>query len=145
MNTTHQVRIVAEVERATHAIALWIEATLRDLGVSQAEAHVLSFLAQHAESTIADLHTSFGHKRSTLTGILDRLEGRGWLTRGTHPRSRRLVAVELTATGRVAATQVDATLRVLEERLRTHVGAEEVATSLRVLQALIETMEEDLP
>ena len=121
MNTHNELSLIPALERATHAVALWIESAPGELGVSQAEAHVLAHLATHPTSTINDLHMSFGHKRSTLTGILDRLEERGLIRRGAHPASRRLVAVALTDQGQILAERVHATLDELEAQLRPRV------------------------
>jgi len=142
-DTDDGARIIPALERATHGVGLWVEATLRRLDVSQAEAHVLAYLARHAESTINDLHASFGQKRSTLTGILDRLERRGWLRRGAHPTSRRMVAVALTEAGGAVAAEVEAALRELELRVRSATGEADVAAYLRVLRALEAAMARD--
>jgi DNA-binding MarR family transcriptional regulator len=132
--------IVPAVERATHAVALWIERTFADLRLTQAEAHVLAYLAAHTNCSINDLHHSFGHKRSTLTSLLDRLEGRGWIRRTTHPTSRRLVQVELTETGRPVAERVSAAVRDLEERLLARVSQQDAETFLQVIHVLEEEL-----
>lgn len=132
--------MVPALEHATHAVALWIERAFADLGLTQAEAHVLAYLAEHAPCSINDLHHSFGHKRSTLTSLLDRLERRGWLLRSAHPTSRRLVQIELTELGRPVAEQVSAAVRALEERLLARVGRRADATFLQVIQALEEEL-----
>src|SRR5215469_14806636 len=103
MKTPESLHIIPTLEHATHALGLWIERTFPDLRLTQAEAHVLAYLADHAPCSINDLHHSFGHKRSTLTSLLDRLEGRGWIRRSAHPTSRRLVIVQLTDDGRTIA------------------------------------------
>jgi DNA-binding MarR family transcriptional regulator len=141
MNKPTVPPIVPVLERATHAVALWIERTFSDLRLTQAEAHVLAYLGEHAPCSINDLHHSFGHKRSTLTSLLDRLESRGWISRTAHPTSRRLVQVELTDTGRPVAERVSAAIRSLEERLVAHHGQEDVATFLRVVHDLEEELQ----
>ena len=138
MNTHDMPVMVPAIERATHAIGLWIERTFGDLRLTQAEAHVLAYLAFHAPCAINDLHRSFGHKRSTLTSIVDRLEERGWVVRGAHPRSRRLVLVELTEAGREVAERVSSALQALEGRVLARAGDAEVAAFLRVLRVLEE-------
>lgn len=130
--------IVPALERATHAVALWIERSFHDLRLTQAEAHILAYLARHAPCSINDLHRSFGHKRSTLTSLLDRLEGRGWIRRGAHPTSRRLVLVHLTDAGRHISEQVSAALSALEERVLARTGSGDETSLLRVLQVLEE-------
>ena len=139
MNNHEAPRLAPALERATHALALWIEREFRDVGLSQAEAHVLAYLAHRPLASINDLHTSFGHKRSTLTSILDRLEARGWVRRARHPASRRLVALELTEAGREVGERVSGALHAIEQRVDARAGGEEaMAAFLAVLQAFEE-------
>ncbi|HEU0026237.1 MAG TPA: MarR family transcriptional regulator [Ktedonobacterales bacterium] len=137
--------LIPAIERATHAVALWIEREFHDLRLTQAEAHVLGYLARRPDSSINDLHRSFGHKRSTLTSLLDRLEDRGWLRRAAHPASRRLVRVELTDAGRLVGERVSAALRALEERVSARSGSGDVAAALRLLHALEVQLSEEEP
>jgi DNA-binding MarR family transcriptional regulator len=141
MNKSAVPPIVPVLERATHAVALWIERNFSELRLTQAEAHVLAYLAEHAPCWINDLHHSFGHTRSTLTTLLDRLESREWISSTAHPTSRRLVQVELTDTGRPVAERVSTAIRSLEERLVAHQGPAEVATLLRVIYDLEEELQ----
>ena len=86
------LQLVPPIHRATHRIGLYL-AELRDHGLSQGEAHILALLATAAPATIADLHRSLAHKRSTLTSILDRLTARVTKPRAAR-RSRMLVSVD---------------------------------------------------
>ena len=139
MNEHETPHLAPALERATHALALWIEREFRDVGLSQAEAHVLAYLARQPTATINDLHNSFGHKRSTLTSILDRLEARGWVRRARHSTSRRLVALELTEAGREVGERVSGALHAIEQRVDARAGGEEaMAAFLAVLQAFEE-------
>jgi DNA-binding MarR family transcriptional regulator len=101
---------------------------------------VLAYLTRHAPCAINDLHHDFGHKRSTLTSLLDRLEQRGWVRRGPHPTSRRMVMVQLTDTGRPVGDQVSARLRELEERVLARAGSGNAAAFAQVIQALEEEL-----
>jgi len=140
MNIHDAPSIAPALERATHAVALWIDHIFGDLHLTQAEAHVLAYLAQHSPCSINDLHHSFGHKRSTLTSLLDRLDGRGWIIREPHPTSRRMVLVRLTDVGQQVAEQVSVALHDLEKRVLAHTGGEDIHAFLRV----IHTLEEEL-
>lgn len=133
-------RLAPALEHATHALGLWVERAFRDVGLTQAEAHVLAYLARHPDAAINDLHVSFGHKRSTLTSILDRLEARGWVRRLPHPSSRRLVAVELTEAGRAIGERVGGALHAIEERVRAKLGAAAIDDFLAVIHALEEEL-----
>ena len=138
MEQPQRLRLIPPLERATHAVALALDGALGDLGVGQAEAHVLAHLAHAGTCSINDLHAGFGHKRSTLTSVLDRLERRGWVRRGPHPVSRRLVQVRLTGEGQRVAERVSAVLRAHEGRVLARTSEADVAAFLRVIKALEE-------
>jgi DNA-binding MarR family transcriptional regulator len=141
MDMNDMPQLAPALERATHALGLWVERAFRDEELTQPEAHVLAYLTRHPDATINDLHTSFGHKRSTLTSILDRLEARGWVRRAPHPTSRRLVAVALTGAGGAIGKRASGALRAIEERVRMRAGSEAIANFLAVLTMI----EEELP
>jgi DNA-binding MarR family transcriptional regulator len=127
------LRLIPHIHRATHRIGLYI-AGLDDPAVNQPEAHVLAFLAHAGESTIGQVHRAFGHKRSTLTSILDRLEERGLLARTSDARDRRTFVVTLTKAGRAAARRVMAHLEAFERRALHAAPAADVRAFLRVLE-----------
>ena len=138
MEQNPRSRLVPSVERASHAIALWIEAALKDAGLTQAEAHILGYLAQAGRCSINDLHHDFGHRRSTLTSILDRLEARELIRRTPHPTSRRSVMVELTPAGRAAGEQVGALLDELDAAIRSQATPGDLEGFYRVIAAVEE-------
>jgi DNA-binding MarR family transcriptional regulator len=140
MNNHDEPGIIPALERATHLIGVWVERAVSGTRLTQAEAHVLAFLAAHDPCSINDLHRQFGHRRSTLTSLLDRLEARGWVRRGAHPASRRLVLVTLTDAGREIAVRVSTAVRNLEDRVRARAGASDLAAFQAVLHALEEEL-----
>ena len=143
MDRHEEPGIIPVLERTTHLIGLWVERAVPGVRLTQAEAHVLAHLARHVPCSINDLHHGFGHRRSTLTSLLDRMEARGWVRRGAHPASRRLVLVELTEAGRATAARVSAALGDLEARVRAQAGAGDLAAFGRVLSALEEELAHD--
>ena len=131
------LRLVPTLHRATHAVAMLLDRA-PDLGVTQAEAHVLSHLSDRGETTVADIHQAFGHKRSTLTSILDRLEARELITRDVSPEDRRSFLVALTRQGRSLAAKVSAHLEALESDVRRQVGKADAEAFERVARAIAE-------
>ena len=131
------LRLVPALHRATHAVALFLDRA-SELGVTQAEAHVLSHLADCGDATVADIHQAFGHKRSTLTSILDRLEARELITREVSAEDRRSFVVALTRQGRSLAGKVSAHLETLETDVRRHVGKADAEAFERVARAIAE-------
>jgi DNA-binding MarR family transcriptional regulator len=126
-------RLIPHLHRATHRIGLHI-AELQDPLVNQAEAHVLAHLATAGEATIGQVHRAFGHRRSTLTSILDRLEQRSLIARTSDARDRRTFVISLTRTGRIAARRVVEHLEILERRALQSVPPGDVRAFLRVLE-----------
>jgi DNA-binding MarR family transcriptional regulator len=131
------LRLVPPIHRATHRIGLYL-ADLCAHGLSQGEAHILARLATSASATIAELHRGLAHKRSTLTSILDRLAGRGFITRAVGARDRRTFVITPTTKGRRVAGQVHRHLAALEQAVSRGVTTDDVKGFLAVVSAVEE-------
>ena len=107
-----RLELIFSIHRATHRIGLYIQNHAPDL--TQGEAHILCHLHESGDSTIADLHRAFAHKRSTLTSVLDRLDARGFIRRETSRNDRRSFVVRLTPSGKKKAAKIHAQLESLE-------------------------------
>ena len=71
-----------------------------------------------------------------LTSVLDRLEGRGWVTREIDPGDRRSFVVSLTRPGKTAAAKVVGAVDALERRIARRVAARDLEGFAAVLAAL---------
>jgi DNA-binding MarR family transcriptional regulator len=129
-------RLTAHVERAAHAIGIYAESGLQALGLTHPETHVLAHLAGAEQASISELHHGFGHRRSTLTGVLDRLEGRGFVERLPHPSDRRATVVALTRRGRRAAGEAVVVLDRLEAAVTRAVPRGDIDSFRRVCAAI---------
>lgn len=129
------LRLVAPIHRATHRIGLYLAARGVDR-FSQGEAHILALLAAAPRATVGDLHRGLAHKRSTLTSILDRLEGRALVTRAVGVADRRTFVVSLTRRGRLAAARVQRQLSELERGVAGAVTDADVKAFARVTAAV---------
>ena len=119
--------LVVALQRATHAAGVRLDALLADAGVSQGEAHVIALLADGGEHTVGDLQRGLGHRPSTLSGILDRLESRGLISRALNGADRRSFLIRLTRSGRVAARAVTGALHAIEKDVLAGVSARDLA------------------
>ena len=126
--------ILASLERAAHLIGAYLDPIVSELGITQGEAHVLARLATHGPTAIGELHREFGHKRSTLTNVVDRLERRRLVRREVNVGDRRSFVIHLTAAGRRAAAPITRALEDLERALDAH-------TDRRALDATIDALE----
>lgn len=124
------------LQRATHATLHLITAELADLDLTAAEINALGNLADGQARTISQLGAAVGARPTTLTSVLDRLERRGHITRGTRAGDRRAVLIELTGSGRATAAVIAQTLEGLERRALESVPAGSVDGFYAVLDAL---------
>jgi MarR family transcriptional regulator, organic hydroperoxide resistance regulator len=125
------------LQRATHATLHLIAAELADLDLTASEINALANLADGHSRTVSQLGAAVGTRPTTLTSVLDRLEGRGHITRGTRPGDRRSVRIELTDSGREAAAVITGKLTDLENRALGGLPGETVRGFYAVLDALI--------
>ena len=98
----------------------------------------VAHLAVRAPATIKDLHQGLAHKRSTLTSILDRLAGRGFITREVGTADRRTFVITPTAKGRRVARRVHEHLTELERAVARRVTPADVSGFLNVITAVEE-------
>ena len=122
------------LQRATHATLHQLSLALADLDLTASEINALGNLGDGHARTTSQLGVAVGAKPTTLTGVLDRLEGRGYITRAASPTDRRAVVITLTAAGRRVARRVRKAMTDIEQRL----PAESIETFRAVLAALTE-------
>jgi len=127
------LRLIPALHRATHRIGLLIQEA-PGLGVTQGEAHILAHLAANGESSVAELHRSLGHKRSTLTSILDRLDAARLIERRTDPHDRRSFIVSLTPAGKRHAAKVYRRLAAFEAAILKRATPDEVGAFLKMVE-----------
>lgn len=130
-----QLKLIHALQRATHGVGLYL-ARHDAHGITQAEGHILSLLAQSHPRTVGELHEGLAHKRSTLTSILDRLAERKLITREASPTDRRTFLIDLTPQGKRVAQGTLGLLAGLESQALAGLPARDVAGFLKVVQAL---------
>lgn len=124
------------LQRATHATLQVLATELVDLNLTASEINAMANLADGRGRTISELGRAVGVRPTTLTSVLDRLEQRGHITRGTRAGDRRVVVVELTSDGRRAATVVRESITRIEHRALGSLPANEMAVLRQALKAL---------
>jgi DNA-binding MarR family transcriptional regulator len=130
--------VLSPIHRATRQIALYLESRTANLGVSNAEGHLVSYLRSYGPASMGELHRVFGFKRSTLTGLVDRLEEGGLAVRDLDPGDRRSFQVSLTREGRRVGDRLQAVLEEFEWAVSARVTRSERAGFEAVLGAIAE-------
>lgn len=132
------LQILPRIQKAARRLAWYLDRFRTEIGVTQADAQVLAYLAAHGPSAISRLQRTFGSRPSTLTSVLDRLAAAGYIIRDTHPEDRRSFLVRLTPRGRRVAARIRASLETLERRVRRRVRRQDAEGFLALLAALEE-------
>ncbi|HEX4223402.1 MAG TPA: MarR family transcriptional regulator [Pseudonocardiaceae bacterium] len=125
------------LQRATHASLHRLTSELTDLNLTAAEINALANLADGRPRIVSQLAAEVGSRPSTLTSVLDRLEGRGHINRRLAlGNDRRAVTIELTESGQIAAATIRQRIAELEDRALREVPADALAGFHQVLRAL---------
>ena len=127
-----------ELQRATHRTLHVLSAALADLNLSGAEINALANLGDGGTLNVRQLSERTGTRSSTLTGLLDRLENRGYLTRELDLADRRSFRLPLTEAGQAVATQVLTAIADLESDALSGLSATQIAGYHAVIAALQE-------
>lgn len=128
------LKLIPPLHRASHRVGTYLAAA-PELELSQAEVHLMAELASGTKG-LAELHETFGHRRSTLTSILDRLAERGLVVREVPKEDRRSVIVRPTRTGKGVARKAREYLAGLEARVARRVSPQALAGYHAVIRAL---------
>jgi DNA-binding MarR family transcriptional regulator len=80
--------------------------------------------------------------RSTIGGVLDRLEAKGWVTRGGTANDRRIKLLRLTASGRDILRRVRPAVSRVQRRLLAHLAAEDRDRFMQLLLDMVKAENE---
>ena len=130
--------MVLALQRATHHTLHALSAALSDLNLSAAEINALANLGEGGTLSVRQLSERAGTRASTLTGLLDRLENRGYLVREVDPADRRSFRLPLTDQGRAVAARARAAITDLERTALSRLDAAQLAGYHAVISALEE-------
>jgi DNA-binding MarR family transcriptional regulator len=130
------LRILSPIHKATRQIGLHLADKTAELGVSADEGHLLSYLESYGPAPIYELQRVFGHRPSTLTGLIDRLQRRRLVRRERNPEDGRSFLITLTDSGRELAGQVSGMVRQFEAHVLTGVDERALAGFREVMDAI---------
>ena len=124
------------LQRTTHHTLHALSSALGDMNLTAAEINALANLAERGALNVRELSAETGTRATTLTGVLDRLENRGFLTRELDPTDRRSFRLPLTEAGQAAAGRVRSAVADLEREALGQVSEDQVAGFRAVVAAL---------
>ena len=130
--------MVLALQRATHHTLHALSAALADLNLSAAEINALANLGEGGTLNVRQLSERTGTRASTLTGLLDRLESRGYLARRARPGRPPLVPAAADQAGPGGVRPVLAAIADLERDALSRLDATQLAGYHAVVAALQE-------
>jgi DNA-binding MarR family transcriptional regulator len=140
MNTRVPVGLVlgggSLLSKVSRELTTAVERELAPLGVTAQQAALILHAAP-AASRPNELAAEVGTDTAGMTRLLDRLEGKGLLTRGAHPEDRRAVVVELTAEGHALVPQVAPCFGRVTRRLLDGFNATEIKRLTGFLERML--------
>jgi MarR family transcriptional regulator, organic hydroperoxide resistance regulator len=138
ISETGQTGVLLALQRAAHRTLHALANALADLDLTPSELNALANLADDRPRSVRALGLDTGTRATTLTGVLDRLERRGYLTRELDPTDRRSFRVSLTDQGRTIAARVHDAVTELERAALAGVPSHQLAGFHAVASALQE-------
>ena len=118
-NLTIENQIVAALRRIIRAIDLQSRRLVEEFGLTGPQLVTLQTAAELGPLSAGALAKTVHLSRPTLTGILDRLERQGLISRLRDERDRRSWSVTVTPAGK---TILDATPSLLQDRFRSELA-----------------------
>ncbi len=115
----HQIRRLQQV-----AVALFAEA-LQARDITPAQYAALATLEREAPLSQAALAALIACDRATLGGVIERLDGKGWLQRARDPADRRQRLLDLTPNGRAVLRELHPLVDAVQQRLLAPLSASE--------------------
>ena len=127
---------ILALQQAVHHTLAALAAALADLDLTASETNALANLADGRPRSVRELSADTGTRATTLTGVLDRLERRGYLARELDAADRRSFRLTLTPSGEVVAARVRDAVGELERRALAGLNSRQIAGFHAVVDAL---------
>ena len=108
----HSIRVLHWVADQT------MSATLAEMDLTASQGHILAFIAHAPQPPCPrDMEEAFQLSHPTVSGILSRLEKKGFIAVSTDPHDRRCKRVVLDDKGRECLARMEATIAGNERRM----------------------------
>lgn len=137
------MQLLGQLWRADHALGRLSRQMLRRLGVTSPQRLALRALASDPDLSAAGLARALHVDRSSVAGILRRLEEAGLVEPTPHPRDRRRFRLGLTARGRAMDALEAGTVEAAVARTLSGMPEEEQRVLARFLAAFTAELERE--
>jgi DNA-binding MarR family transcriptional regulator len=136
--------IIADFRAAMNQVKCASSERLVRKGISMAQLHILYTLQRSGEMPMSRLADVLQVSLSNATGLIDRIEERGFVERTRVPEDRRIVMIQVTDAGRRMLEEVDAISSELLRSVFGRIGRSQVAAVGLAIAALRRGLEEEV-
>ena len=136
ISKTKPLRIVSPVHKAIRHMAIHLGSQMDKMPILQGDGHLMSYLYLYSPCPISELGRVFGHKKTTLTSILDRLEQGGLLKRSINPDDRRSFVITSTAKGKKMGKAARSIAERFDSEVCRRVKESDLQGFARVMEAI---------
>ncbi|MEW6265821.1 MAG: MarR family transcriptional regulator [Thermodesulfobacteriota bacterium] len=105
--------------------------------VTLAQSGVLFLLAQRDRRMMSEIGGLLGIENSAMTGLIDRLEKSGLVTRNTDTDDRRALFIGITPAGLEEARRAGRIIRRVNDEIKTVCSEQELEDFKRVLEGIL--------
>jgi DNA-binding MarR family transcriptional regulator len=112
------------------------------LGLSMAQLHILYTLQRNGQMTMSRLADVLNVSLSNATGLIDRIEERGFVERTRVPEDRRVVLIRVTPEGERMLEEIDALSDDILRSVLSHIDRSKLAGVRQAAAALRDALAE---
>ena len=134
--------IIADFRAAMTALKCASSERLLRVGISMAQLHILYTLQRTGEMPMSRLADVLNVSLSNATGLIDRIEERGFVERTRVPEYRRIVLIRVTDAGRRMLDEVDAISTELLRSVFARIGRSQLTLVGRAIAELRRGLED---
>ncbi len=141
-STLEFMRLLWALDHVLHKRSKWMA---RRFGVTGPQRFALRVIGREPDLSAGQLAAILKVHPSTLTGILQRVERRGFLMRRVDQGDRRRVRLELTPSGRAVTASSGGSIEDLVAGVLRRASPGKLAATTGVLKAMVHALESDTP
>ncbi|MDD5233619.1 MAG: MarR family transcriptional regulator [Syntrophales bacterium] len=133
-------RVIYLIFTAQQKLRTYLNAALaaEGLRVTYAQAGILFLLKHKSGRSMTELSQFLGTDNSTMTGLVDRLEKAGFVSRNSNPGDRRLSDVYITEQGLNEINRAKSVIRRVNEEVKSGFTSREVENFKNMLNSFFE-------
>lgn len=135
--------IVALIFKLSRHLATTLDRHMAPFNVTGQQAALLVRSCSVSDATPTQLAPWLGTDNAGITRLLDRLEAKGLVHRGTNPADRRAIVVELTPDGRALVPHLISAFHAVIDQLLGGLDADEIPELESLLRHLLDNVQLD--